>query len=138
MECDSGRVRFTENELTIALTEVAKATLAAQSREIRKGRVDVEDAWRELGGHGRYQVLDALGSQVLPVLVALPDVPRVHGERPSYTPAQVRAAVEEHLDEGGGRLRRKAVVLARAALVHQALASMPAWVDPEHDAGRGV
>jgi len=124
-------VHFTEAELTVALTAVAKATLAAQSKEIRKGRVDVEDVWRDLGGYGRYQLLDSLGTQILPVLGSLPDVPRVHGERPSYKNAQIRAAVEEHLEAIEGKLRRVAVVAARTALVQNALAQLPPWTDPE-------
>jgi hypothetical protein len=124
-------VQFTEAELTVALTAAGKAALAAQSREIRKGRVDVEDAWRALGGYARYQLLDSLGDQLLPVLASLPDRPRVHGERPSYSTAQVRAAVAEHVGPEGGRLRRQAVVLARSALVQTALAALPAWHDPE-------
>jgi hypothetical protein len=123
-------VEFTEAELTIALIAAAKATLAAQSRDIRKGRVDVEDAWRDLGGYGRYQLLHGLGDQLLPVLASLPDVPRVHGERPAYSAGQVRAAVVEHAEEGGGRLRRQALVLARTALVQTAIAALPPWSDP--------
>ena len=126
-------MEFTETELTFALTAAAKAALAAQSRDVRKGRVDVEDAWRELGGYGRYLMLDSLSGQLLPVLASLPDVPRVHGERPAYSAAQVRDAVAEHLDEPGGRLRRQAVVLARTALVQTALAAVPPWHDPERD-----
>jgi len=129
--CDSGRVQFTEAELTVALTAVAKATLTAQSKEIRKGRLDVEDVWRDLGGYGRYQLLDSLGTQILPVLASLPDVQRVHGERPSYKAAQIRAAVEEHLEAVDGRMRRLAVVAARTALVQSALAQLPPWVDPD-------
>ncbi|HEX2894874.1 MAG TPA: hypothetical protein VHO29_12825 [Marmoricola sp.] len=124
-------MEFTEAELTIALTAAAKTALAAQSKDIRKGRVDVEDAWRELGGYGRYQLLDSLGAQVLPVLASLPDVPRVHGERPSYGVGQVRAAVEEHVEPELGRMRRMAVVAARVAVVQSALAALPPWVDPE-------
>jgi hypothetical protein len=124
-------VHFTEAELTIALTAVAKATLTAQSKEIRKGRVEVDDVWHDLGGYGRYQLLDSLGSQILPVLASLPDVPRVHGERPSYRTAEIRGAVEEHLEAADGRLRRLAVVGARTALVQNALAQLPPWVDPE-------
>lgn len=130
-------MQFTESELTVALTAAAKATLAAQSRDIRKGRIDVEDAWRDLGGYGRYQLLESLGDQLLPVLASLPDVPRVHGARPTYTTAQVRAAVAEHLGEAGGRLRRQAVVLARTALVQSALAALPPWIDPEQGAAAG-
>lgn len=128
-------MQFTEAELTVALTGVAKATLTAQSKDIRKGRVDVEDAWRDLGGYGRYQLLDSLGTQVLPVLASLPDVPRVHGERPSYSAAEIRTAVEEHAPEDGGRIRRKAVVLAWTALVQSALAQLPPWTDPEQATG---
>lgn len=124
-------MEFTEAELTIALSAAAKTALAAQSKDIRKGRVDVEDAWRELGGYGRYQLLDSLGAQVLPVLASLPDVPRVHGQRPSYGVAQVRAAVEEHVEPELGRMRRMAVVAARVALVQSALAELPPWVDPD-------
>jgi hypothetical protein len=124
-------VQFTEAELTAVLTAVAKATLTAQSKDIRKGRADVEDVWRDLGGYGRYQLLDALGDQYLPVLASLPEVPRVHGERPSYTDAQVRAAVEQHAEDDLGRVRRMAVVVTRAALLQKALAQLPAWFDPE-------
>lgn len=127
-------MQFTEAELTVALTAAAKAALATQSREIRKGKVDVEEVWRDLGGYGRYQLLESLGDQLLPVLASLPDVVRVHGVRPAYTTAQVRAAVAEHAGEAGGRLRRQAVVLARTALVQTALAALPPWVDPEQGA----
>lgn len=123
-------MRFSEAELTVAVTSVAKATLTAQSKDIRKGRVDIEDAWRELGGYGRYQLLESLGSQILPVLVSLPDVPRIEGERPKFSGAQLRAAVEENLpDDGSGRIRRKALVIARAAVVASVLAQLPPWSD---------
>lgn len=124
-------MRFSEAELTVALTGVAKATLAARSKDIRKGRVDLEQAWQDLGGYGRYQLLEPIGAQVLPVLVALPDLPRVVGERPSFTAAQIRDVVEEITGDEGGKLRRKALVLARIALVQTALAQIPPWTDPE-------
>lgn len=126
-------MRFTEAELTAAMTGVAKAALAAQSKDIRKGRVDLEQAWQDLGGYGRYQLLESLGSQILPVLTALPDQPRVVGARPTYSPAEIRELVEERTgdDEGGGRLRRKALVLTRVALVQTVLAQIPPWTDPE-------
>jgi hypothetical protein len=124
-------MQFSEAELTAAVTGVAKAAFAAGSKDLRKGKVDLEQAWHELGGHGRYQLLEPIGSQVLPVLVALPDVPRVHGERPSYSTAQIRDVVEEQTGEEGGRIRRKAVVLSKVALVQTALANVPVWKDPE-------
>ncbi len=79
----------------------------------------------------RYQVLEPVGSQVLPALVALPDVEVAPGTRPSFTDAQVLAAVEETLGEAGGRLRRKVVVAARLALVRAALAQLPPRHDPD-------
>lgn len=126
-------MRFTEGELTVAMTGVAKAALAAQNKDIRKGRVDLEQAWADLGGYGRYQLLESLGSQILPILVALPDQPRQAGARPSYSTAEIKKLVEANTgeDEGGGRIRRKAVVLTRVALVQTALAHVPPWTDPE-------
>jgi hypothetical protein len=124
-------MQFSEAELTAALTGLAKATLAAQNKEIRKGQVDVEQAWHDLGGFGRYQLLDPLGTQILPILMALPEVPRVIGERPAYSASVVRAVVEENTGEEGGRIRRKALVLTRAALVQTALANIPPYSDPD-------
>ncbi len=124
-------MRFTEAELTAAITGVSKASLAAQSKEIRKGKVDLDQAWQDLGGYGRYQFLEGIGSQILPILTALPDVPRVVGERPSYSVSELRAAVEATTDEEGGRLRRKALVLTRIALVTTALSHVPPWTDPD-------
>lgn len=124
-------MRFSEAELTAAVNGVAKAAFAAQSPDIRKGRVDLDQAWADLGGFGRYQLLEPLGSQVLPILTALPDVPRVVGERPSFSAQQIRAAVEPHVPDEGGRIRRKAAVLAMTALVQAALASIPPYSDPD-------
>jgi len=125
-------VQFSEAELTAAVTGAAKATLAAQDKEIRKGRADVEQVWHDLGGYGRYQLIEPIGSQVLPILLALPDVPRVVGERPSYTGGEIRKVVEQHTaDDGSGRIRRAALIVARAALVASALASIPPWTDPD-------
>ena len=45
-------------------------------------------------------MLDAVGSQVLPVLLVLPDVDVPAGTSPTFTDAQVLAAVEETLGEG--------------------------------------
>lgn len=116
--------------MTLALAGAAKATLAATSKDVRKGRVDVDQAWQDLGGHGRYQVLAPLGAQLLPILLALPDRERVHGERITYTDAEILAVVEEQTTDVGSRLKRKAVVMARAALVASALAALPPWRDP--------
>lgn len=124
-------MQFSEAELTAAMTGYAKATLAAQDKGIRKGRVDIEQVWQDLGGYGRYQLLDGYSGFVLPVLAALPEVPRVHGEPPRFTTGQISAAVEECLTFEGGRIKRKALVLAQAALFAMALAALPPWFDPE-------
>ena len=123
-------MQFSEAELTAAVTGVAKAAFAAGSKDLRKGKVDLEQAWHDLGGHGRYQLLEPIGSQVLPILIALPDVPRVHGERPSYSNSEIKDVVEEQTGDEGGRIRRKAIVLSRIALVQTALAHVPVWKDP--------
>lgn len=124
-------MRFSEAELTAAVNGVAKAAFAAQSKDIRKGKVDLDQAWHDLGGFGRYQLLEPLGSQILPILATLPDLPRVVGERPKFSGAQLREAVEAHTDEQGGRIRRKALVMTKVALVQAALDSIPPYSDPD-------
>ena len=119
-------MRFTEHELTVAVTAAAK-TVVATRRRGRRG----EDAWAGMTKYERYQVLEGVGSQVLPALVALPDVEVAAGSRPAFTDAQVLAAVEETLGDAGGRLRRKVVVAARVALVRTALAQLPPRQDPD-------
>ena len=124
-------MRFTEHELTAALTGAAKSVLAAKDRSVRKGRRTVDEAWDALTRYQRFQLLDGLGDQVLPVLVALPDVDVAVGTRPTYTDEQVAAAVEERLDPGLKGVRRKVLVKARTALVQVALASVPPRQDPD-------
>jgi hypothetical protein len=123
-------MRFTERELTAALAGAAKSVLAAQDREVRKGRRTADEAWESLGRYQRFQLLDGLGGQVLPVLVSLPDVEVEPGTRPTFTDAQVVAAVEERLGDVRG-LRRKALLAARVVLVRTALASVPPRQDPD-------
>ena len=124
-------MQFSEAELTALLTGVAKASLVAQSKELRKGRLDVEQVWRDLGGYGRYQLLEGLSHRVLPVLVALPEVDRVPGERLKVRGALVRAAVEQTAgEEAGTGLRRKAYVVSMAALIGSALAELPPAARP--------
>lgn len=124
-------MRFTEHELTSALTGAAKALLAAQNKDVRKGRADIDTVWNGLSRLQRFQLLDSLGDQVLPVLVGLPDVEVAPGTRPTYTDQQIQATVEEKLGEEGGRLRRKVVVAARVALVRTALEALPPRQDPD-------
>ncbi|CAB4764655.1 unannotated protein [freshwater metagenome] len=122
-------MRFTEHELTRAMEAAAKSVLAVR-RPNRKR--DVEQVWAGMTRYQRYQLLDSLGDQVLPVLVALPDVEVATGTRPTYTDAQVEQVVRERLDATpGGRLRRAVVLKARVALVQAALAGVPPRQDPD-------
>lgn len=123
-------MRFTERELTVALEGAAKAMLAAQDKSVRKGRRTADDAWAELGKYQRFQLLDGLGDQLLPVLVALPDVGVAPGTRPRFTHDQVTAAVEEHLGDVRG-IKRRVLLQARVALVKIALESLPPRADPD-------
>lgn len=124
-------MRFTEHELTAALRGAATTVLAAQDRDVRRGRRSADEAWQALTPMQRFRALDSLGDQVLPVLVALPDVDVEPGTRPTYTDEQVAAVVAERLGEGAGRLRRAVTLKARVALVQAALAALPPRQDPD-------
>jgi hypothetical protein len=127
---EAGAVRFTERELTVALEGAAKSVLAAQDKTVRKGRRTADDAWAELTRYQRFQMLDGLGDQLLPVLVSLPDVEVAAGTRPTFTDAQISAAVEERLGDVRG-LKRKVVLAGRVALVKLALEAVPPRADPD-------
>lgn len=126
----AGYMRFTEHELTAALTGAAKSLVAAR-RKFRKGGVDIDAAWDAMDRYERFQLLDALGSQILPVLVALPDVEVAPGTRPSYPDRQVRDIVAGLVGDEVGRMRRLVVVQARTELVQTALAHVPPRLDPD-------
>ena len=123
-------MRFTEHELTAALTGAAKSVLEAQDKDVHKGRRSVDDAWEQLPRFTRFQLLDGLGDQLLPVLVALPDVEVEPGTRPTFTDEQITTAVEERLGDERG-IRRKALLKARVALVRLALQHVPPRQDPD-------
>ena len=124
-------MRFTEHELTAALTGAAKTVLAAQDKDVRRGRQDVDALWDQMDRYQRFRLLDALGGDVLPVLVALPDVEVPSGTRPTFTDEQVTETVESLVGEDVGRLKRKVVVKARVALVQAALTHVPPRSDPD-------
>jgi hypothetical protein len=124
-------VRFTERELTVALQGAAKTVLAAQDKDVRKGRRTPDEAWDALGKFQRFQLLDGLGDQLLPVLVALPDVEVAPGTRPTFTEAQVKATVEEQAGEAARGLKGRVLVQARVALVTAALEALPPRADPD-------
>lgn len=123
-------MRFTEHELTAALTGAAKSVMAAR-RKVRKGGADIDAVWDEMDRYERFTILDALGGQVLPVLVALPDIEVAPGSRPSYSTRQISEAVEGLVGDDLGRLRRAVVVKTRTALVATALAHVPPRRDPD-------
>lgn len=124
-------MRFTEHEMTAALTGAAKSVLAVQRKDVRKGVVDVDSAWDALSRYERFQLLDALGGQILPVLVALPDVEVAPGARPAYPDREVSEIVAGLVGDEGGRLRRAVIVKTRTALVQTALAHVPPRLDPD-------
>jgi hypothetical protein len=124
-------MRFSEHELTAALTGAAKEVLAAQRKDLRRGRGDVDAAWDGLDRLQRFQLLDQLGTQILPVLVALPDVEVAFGERATYTDREVGDTVEAVLGDGPGKLRRAVLVKTRTALVQVALGHLPLRRDPD-------
>lgn len=121
-------MQFTERELTLGVQAAAKTVLAGQRRE--KG-ADPEEQWRALSPYERYLLLEPVGSQVLPVLGALPEVEVAPGTRPEFSTAQLMAAVEQSFSDEGGWLRRKAALASRVALVKVALAGMPPREDPD-------
>ena len=80
----------------------------------------------------RYHLLEAVGSQVLPVLLALPDVEVEAGTRPTFTDEQIATAVEQTMGETGvGSHPAKVAVAARLTLVRTALAQLPVRQDPD-------
>ncbi|GAA2125943.1 hypothetical protein [Nocardioides bigeumensis] len=123
-------MRFTERELTAALEGAAKSVLAAQDKDVRKGRRTPDEAWLALTRFQRFQLLDGLGDQLLAVLVALPDVEVPIGSRPTYTDEQVVAAIEQTGADTSG-LRAKVLLKARVALVQLALSQVPPRADPD-------
>ena len=121
-------MRFTEHELTLAVTAAAKVVAGGRVGRRAKG----EAAWEAMSKIERYHLLEAVGGQVLPVLLALPDVEVPAGTRPTFSDQQIATAVEETLGESGvGRLRQKVAVAARLTLVRTALAQLPVRQDPD-------
>ncbi len=117
-------MRFTEREMTEGLTGAAKLVAA-------RGKADkADETWEGLTRYRRFQLLDGLGSQVLAVLVALPDVEVEIGTRPTFTDAQIVEAVEATLGDVG-RLKRKMQVAARVALTKTVLQHVPPRADPD-------
>ncbi|WP_204163494.1 hypothetical protein [Nocardioides gilvus] len=123
-------MRFTEHELTQALHGAAKMVLAGR-KDLRKQKIDVDEYWTTMDRYQRYQLLEGLGSQLIPVLIALPDVEVAAGTRPTFTAAQITEAVEGCVGDAGGKLRRRAAVTIQVALVAAALERLPVRSDPD-------
>jgi hypothetical protein len=124
-------VRFTERELTTALEGAAKSVLAAKDKDVRRGRRTADEAWMALTRYQRYQMLAAMGDQLLGALVALPDVEVEVGTRPTFTEAQIAQAVQEQAGDEARGLRGKVLLKARVALVQLALSHVPPRADPD-------
>jgi hypothetical protein len=105
--------------------------LAVQDKTVRKGRRTVDEAWEALSRFQRFQLLDGLGDQILPVLVGLPDVEVAPGTRPEFSDEQVRTAVEAHLGDDLRGIKRRVLLEGRVALVQAALATIPPRADPD-------
>ena len=127
-------MRFTERELTVALEGAAKSMLAVQDKTVRKKQRTADEAWEALTKYQRFQLLDGLGDQLLPV-AGLAAGRRGSGRHP--------ADVHRRPDRRGGRgaarrrgpsvkgLKRKVLVQARIALVKIALEAVPPRQDPD-------
>jgi hypothetical protein len=124
-------MRFTERELTVALEGAAKTVLAAQDKDVRKRRRTADEAWLALSRFQRFQLLDGLGDQLLPVLVSLPDVDVPSGTAPAFTDAQVRTTVEERLGDQAKGIKGRVRVEALMALTRLALEHLPPRADPD-------
>jgi hypothetical protein len=122
-------MRFTEHELTVAVTGAAKSVMAA--KKLRRRGVDIDTAWETMDRYQRFKLLDSVGSQILPVLAALPDVEVAPGTRPSYSAQQVQETVAGLVDGDLGKLQRLVTVKARTALVQTALTHIPPRPDPD-------
>ena len=125
----AGAMRLTEHELTLAVDGAARSVFAARNR--RRRGLDVDAAWEELDRYEKFQIKDAVGSQVLPVLVALPDVEVPPGTRPTFSTGQIQQVVDDLVGDDLGRIRRAVTIRARTALVQTALAHLPPRLDPD-------
>lgn len=138
-------MRFTEHEMTVAVRGAAKHMLTATAavRAQASGTTldasyDAEADLKALSPYDRFQVLDAAGTYVLPVLVALPDVGVEPGTRPTFTLAVTAQVVEEvtraEAERTGAHVDERVIestCAMRLALVADALGALPVRVDSD-------
>lgn len=129
-------MRFTEHEMTAALQGAVRASLDEDPER-------AQAAWEAMAKFARFQTLTLVGDQVLPVLVALPDVVVEPGTRAEYddaTVAEVAApllAAEWDRVQGDGSWDaqpaedREAYLDHRVGLVQEVLAHVPPRQDPD-------
>ena len=131
-------MRFTEHEMTAAITGVSKVVLAAQHPDREHPDFDPEAAWNATPKIERYHLMTPLGEFILPALIALPDIDVPAGTRPDFTTEQVTTAVTETLttemERAGATLpadQQARLVYARTAMVLEALTHLPVRLDPD-------
>ena len=129
-------MRFTEHEMTAALQGTVRAALAEDPEQ-------AQALWDAMPKFARFQALTLVGDQVLPVLVALPDVVVETGSRATYDDATVAEAAAPLLaaewdrSQGDGSWDaqpaedREAYLDHRVGLVQEVLAAMPPRQDPD-------
>lgn len=88
-------MKFTEHEMTTALTGLAKHYLAQIHPDKDADDFGVDAAWENIPRFNRYKTLEVYGDLVLPVLVALPDVDVEPGTRPVFDDNQVLTAAQQ-------------------------------------------
>ena len=125
-------MRLTERELTVALEGAAKSVLAAQDKQVRKGRRTADDAWAALTKYQRYQMLERPGQpaarasswpcQMLEVAI---------GSRPTPPTPRSRRRSGSAAARSCAGLRGKVLLKARVALVQLALSHVPPRADPD-------
>lgn len=129
-------MRFTEHEMTTALTAVAKLSVAVRTRND-----DPDAAWEAVSRIDRYHLLAGLGEVVLPILIALPEATIEPGTRAEYDMETIAAAVNETQESkaltavakiGGEPVEvDPQTTIAHTLLTAEVLNHMPVRLDPD-------
>lgn len=132
-------MKFTENEMTVAVDAAARYLFGARQLPWRRRRTQAR--WDQMKPFTKYQHRSAAGEMVLPTLTALPERP-TYGARPAFTAEELTEAAEagarglfEHRSPGGWEKlaprRRKALIRITVLITRLALEAMPVRPDPE-------